>query len=82
MELRAITSRMGDVSEDEQQKILDDMDKLADRASDTLKEVIRDATFVNREGLKPGKDQDTAKVNEAQKRVQTKSDTVKATCNL
>lgn len=82
VELRAITSRLDDVSEDERKQIIDDLDKLAGRASDTLKEVLRDLTFINREGFKSGKDQDTTKLDEAQERVQAKEDMVRSTCNL
>ena len=69
-------------SAEEKEQILVDMEKLADRASDTLEEVIRDATWTHREQLKPVVEQDKAKINAAQKRVQIKSDMLKATCNL
>lgn len=83
VELRVITASFSSDSSDEDRKAaLDDMDKLAGRASDSLKGVISDVALANRERLKPAKDQNAAKISEAQDRIDAKSDMVKDVCDL
>lgn len=83
VELRAIVSGVpSSPSEDEQKEVAAALDKLSGRASDTLKEVIRDVAFMTGERLKPTEEQDTAKMDEAQARVEAKNDMMKSTCNL
>jgi hypothetical protein len=81
VELRAITKGMPDDPSDEETKAaLKDMEKLAGRASDTLKGTIQDVAFANLERMKPAGEQDTAKIDEAQKRIAAKADTMEAAC--
>lgn len=83
VELRAITKGMPSSPSDEETKAaLEEMQKLSGRASDTLKGVIQDVAFANLERLKPANGQDAAKIDEAQKRIDAKSDMMKATCDL
>jgi hypothetical protein len=81
VELRAITKGMPSSPSDEETKVaLHEMEKLADRASDTLKGTIRDVAFANLERMKPAGEQDTAKIDEAQDRIDAKKDTIEAAC--
>jgi hypothetical protein len=83
VELRAITKGIPSSPSDEQaREALKEMEKLSGRASDTLKGVIQDVAFANLERMKPAKEQDTAKIDEAQKRIDAKSDMMEATCDL
>lgn len=83
VEFRAITSGMPDSpSEEESKTSLKEMEKLSGRASDTLKGVIQDVAFANLERLKPAGERDTAKIDEAQKRIDAKSDMMNETCGL
>lgn len=81
VELRAITKGMPDDPSDEETKAaLEDMEKLAGRASDTLKGVIKDVAFANLERMKPVEEQDEAAIDEAQERIDAKSETMEAAC--
>lgn len=81
VELRAITKGMPESPSDEETKAaLKEMEKLAGRASDTLKGTIQDVAFANLERMKPAGEQDTAKIDEAQKRIDAKKDTMEAAC--
>lgn len=81
VELRAITKGMPDDPSDEETKAaLEDMEKLAGRASDTLKGVIKDVAFANLERMKPVKEQDEAAIDAAQERIDAKSDMMEAAC--
>lgn len=83
VELRAITSGFPSSPSDEEIKAsMQEVDKLSGRASDTLKGVLKDVAFANLERLKPAKEQDTVKIDEAQKRIDAKSDMMEATCKL
>jgi hypothetical protein len=80
VELRAVTKTM--VSPSPSVESLDELEKLSNRASDTLKGVLGDVAFANRERLKPVQEQDRVKLNEAQKRIDAKSDMVQDVCDL
>lgn len=81
VELRAITKGMPDSPSDEETKAaLEEMQKLAGRASDTLKGTIQDVAFANLERMKPESEQDTTKIDEAQERIEAKADTMEAAC--
>ena len=72
VELRAVANTMASPSPSVES--LDELDKFSNRASDTLKGVIRDVALANRERLKPVEEQDGAKLNEAQDRIDAKSE--------
>jgi hypothetical protein len=80
VELRAVVQTMASPSPAPES--LDELDKLSGRASDTLKGVIKDVAFANRERLKPVEEQDAAKLTEAQERIDAKSEMVRAACEL
>lgn len=74
-ELRAITNGMpDDPTNKETTAVLEDMEKLADRASGTLKDTIKEVAFANLERMKPAKEQDAAAIDEAQERIDVRSD--------
>lgn len=72
VEIKALTSGLNsDTSEEDRQKAIDDMKELAHRASDSLKDELADGAELAGERLKDEKDQDRAKIEELEKRIES-----------
>lgn len=68
--------------EEVQAEYLEKLDSLAARSSDTLKDVLRDVALVNHEWAKPVHDQDAAKIERIQLRIDPKSGMLNEACDL
>lgn len=65
-----------------QAEFFDMVDKLAARSSETLKDFVVDIGLANEQRVKPVKDQDTAKLERIQERIDAKWDMVQDVCRL
>lgn len=62
-----------DPSKEDRQKTVDEMEELANRASDTLKDELAEGAELAGERLKDEKDQDQEKIAELKKRMEANS---------